>query len=243
MRAYLPEESDNIEIGTKALLMDGRLRINATIFHNSYENQQLTVGRIVNGQPTADLINAQEATLQGLELEILARLGDSLTLSFTGGYIEGEYDEFTVDDNVTDPLTLEESIVERDLSDTEFGNDGSSVSADISLLHEMQVPFGGSLTSSIGYSFKDDTYYTLVNTPSSKADSYWLLDARFTWHLENDKTSISLWGTNLTDKDFVDNMLNQSGDVEIGGIDPSLGMTADYWGDPRRYGLEVRHSF
>ena len=38
-------------------------------------------------------------------------------------------------------------------------------------------------------------------------------------------------------------MLNQSGDVEIGGINPSLGMNIDYWGEPSRWGVEVRHSF
>ena len=101
----------------------------------------------------------------------------------------------------------------------------------------------GVVTSSIGYSFKDDQFYTLENTPSSKADSYWLLDARVTWTLPNGQTTVSLWGTNLTDKEYVTNMINQSGDVEIGGVDPSLSMTADYWGDPRRFGLEVRHSF
>ena len=74
-------------------------------------------------------------------------------------------------------------------------------------------------------------------------DSYWLTDARVTWHLTNGQTSVSLWSSNLTDEDYVTNMINQSGDTEIGGIDGSLGMTADYWGDPRRVGLELRHSF
>lgn len=242
MRAYLPENSDNWEIGVKADLFDGRARLNATAFHNSYENQQLTVGRVVDGQPTADLINAQEATLQGVELEFLAELTANLSLAVSAGYIEGEYDKFTVQDNLIDPVTLEESIVTRDLSSIEFGNDGDEISADISLLHNMELEIG-SLSSSIGFSFKDDQYYTLMNTPSSKEDSYWVLDARITLSLPNDQTTISLWGTNLTDEDYVTNMLNQSGDTEIGGTDPSLGMTADYWGDPRRYGLEVRHRF
>ncbi len=242
MRAYLPEESDNFEFGTKALLLDGKLRLNATMFHNTYENQQLTVGRIVDGQPTADLINAQEATLVGVELELLAQLTDSLSLIVSAGYIEGDYDKFTVEDNVIDPATLEESIVVRDLSDVEFGNDGDTLSADISFLHQASFSFGD-ISTSIGFSFTGDTYYTLLNTPSSKVDSYWLTDARVTWHLTNGQTSVSLWGTNLADEDYVTNMINQSGDIEIGGIDGSLGMTADYWGDPRRVGLEVRHSF
>ncbi|MEK9824122.1 MAG: TonB-dependent receptor, partial [Gammaproteobacteria bacterium] len=242
MRPYLPEESDNWEFGTKSTLLDGRLRVNATIFHNTYENQQLTVSRIVDGQPTADLINAQEATLQGLELEILARLTDRLSMMITGGYLEGEYDEFTVEDNIIDPATLVESIVTRDLSDIEFGDNGDEVSFDISFLHQASFKFGD-ITTSVGFSFKDDQYYSLLNTPSSKEDSYWLTDARITWHLTNGQTSISLWGTNLTDEVYVAGMLNQSGDTEIGGTDPSLGMTAVYWGDPRRYGLELRHSF
>ena len=242
MRPYLPEESDNWEFGTKSTLLDGRLRVNATIFHNTYENQQLTVSRIVDGQPTADLINAQEATLQGLEFEILTRLADRLSMMITGGYLEGEYDEFTVEDNIINPATLVESIVTRDLSDIEFGDNGDEVSLDISFLHQASFKFGD-ITTSVGFSFKDDQYYSLENTPSSKEDSYWLTDARITWHLTNGKTSISLWGTNLTDEEYVAGMLNQSGDTEIGGTDPSLGMTAVYWGDPRRYGLELRHSF
>ena len=242
MRAYLPEESDNWEFGVKADLLDSQLRVNASVFINDYTNQQLTVGRLVDGQPTADLINAQEATIKGLELEVLAALTDTLSLAISAGYIEGEYDKFTVEDNIIDPVTLAESTVVRDLSGIEFGNDGDEVSADISLLHQASFDFGV-VTTSIGYSFKDDQFYTLENTPSSKADSYWLLDARVTWTLPNGQTTVSLWGTNLTDKEYVTNMINQSGDVEIGGVDPSLSMTADYWGDPRRFGLEVRHSF
>lgn len=243
MRPFLPEVSDNIELGVKSDLFDNRLRLNATIFHNSYENQQVTVGRIVNGQPTADLINAKEATLTGIEFDLIARLTDSLSLSMSGGYLEGDYDQFTIDDNVTDPLTLEESIVVRDLSGVEFGNNGSEKSFDISLLHQLPMGSRGDITSSLGYSFKDDAYYTLMNTPSSFEPSYWLLDGRVTWNLANGSTRISLWGTNLTDEEYVDTMLDQSGDIAVGGIDPSLGMTAVYWGSPRRIGLDITHAF
>ena len=38
-------------------------------------------------------------------------------------------------------------------------------------------------------------------------------------------------------------MLDQAGDVQIGGTDPSLGMVADYWGVPRRLGVEFRRDF
>lgn len=231
MRAYLPEISDNFEFGAKTLLLDGRLRLNATAFFNEYQNQQIMVSRIVNGQPVADLLNAQQATITGIELDILGQLSDNLAVAMTAGYLEGEYDEFMIDDNTTD------------LSDVKFGNNGSEVSFDVSVLHYLNLPQGGDITSSIGYSFNDEQYASLKNTPSSKIDSYWLLDARLTWNLANDQTRISLWGSNLLDEVYVSAMLSQSGDTEVGGTNKSLGMTADYWGAPRSIGLEISHNF
>ena len=38
-------------------------------------------------------------------------------------------------------------------------------------------------------------------------------------------------------------MLHQVGDLEAGGVDFSLGMIADYWGQPRRLGLDWRKNF
>ncbi|MGI9322835.1 MAG: hypothetical protein ACR2PJ_04545, partial [Pseudomonadales bacterium] len=168
---------------------------------------------------------------------------DTLSIAATAGYLEGEYNEFSVVDNLTDPVTLLPTPTLRDLSHVGFGNDGDNMTFDVSLMHEMSLSAGGTLASTIGFSFTDEQYYTLENTPSSRTDSYWLIDARITWHLANDKTSISLWSTNLADEGYVANMINQSGTTEIGGTDPSLGMSADYWGDPRRVGFEVRQVF
>ena len=102
---------------------------------------------------------------------------------------------------------------------------------------------GSDIQSTIGISYRDEEDYTLENVPSSLADDYELVDARITWNLADGQSSISLWGTNLTDEDYVNNMLSQSGDIEIGGTNFSLGMTADYWGQPRRYGIEYRRDF
>ena len=247
MRAYEPEVSDNYEFGFKSEFFNSKLRVNASAFINDYQNQQLTVGRVVNGQATADLINAQEAQIKGLELEVLGQLTDALSIAISAGYIEGDYKKFTVDDNAietnSDTGEITEVIVVRDLSDVEFGNNGDELSFDVSLLHIMDLGNNGDITSSLGYSYKDDQYSTLRNTPSSFEPSYWLLDSRVTWNLPNGKTHISLWGTNLTDEEYVDTQINQSGDLAVGGTDPSLGMTAVYWGAPQRFGLEVRHTF
>jgi len=245
MRPYLPEISDNLELGFKSTLRDGKVRLNATYFNNSYENQQLTVGRLVNGQPTADLINAQEATLNGIEVEMIAQLNDSWSMTLAYGHLEGEYDKFTVEDNVYSTVNgvITESIVTRDLSSIEFGNGGESDTLDVSFIHTTSLPAGGDLVSVIGATRKDDQYFSLENTPSSFTPGYTLLDGRIMWNFPDGVTTVSFWGKNLTDKEYIYNMLNQAGDKEIGGTDPSLGMVADYWGAPRRLGVEFRRDF
>ena len=74
-------------------------------------------------------------------------------VSSTGGYLSGEYTEFTVQDNIYDPVTLEERIVTRDLSTLDFGNGGSEVSFDVSMLHVNELSSGGDVTTSIGYGY------------------------------------------------------------------------------------------
>ena len=246
MRPFLPEISDNIEIGFKSTLRDGKVRLNGTFFNNSYENQQLTVGRLVDGQPTADLINAQEATLNGIEIEVLAQLSESWSMTLAYGHLEGEYDEFTVEDNVYITAadgSLVESIVTRDLSSIEFGNGGDTDTLDISFIHTTSLQSGGDLVSVIGATIKDDQYFTLENTPSSFTPGYTLVDGRINWNLSDGVTTISFWGKNLTDKEYIYNMLDQAGTIQIGGTDPGLGMVADYWGAPRRVGIEFRRDF
>ena len=246
MRRFLPETSDNFELGMKGEFFDNRLRVNATMFNTSYENQQVTVGRIVNGTPIADLVNAQEATLEGMEFEILAQLTDSLVLSAMVATFEGEYDKFLIQDNLTITNadgSLSTQQVERDITSTGFGGNDDRLTWDLSLIHSYYLSDGSDIQSTIGISYHDEEDYTLENVPSSVADDYELVDARISWNLADGQSSISLWGTNLTDEDYVNTMLSQSGDIEIGGTNFSLGMTADYWGQPRRYGIEYRRKF
>ena len=216
------------------------------MFSTSYENQQVTVGRIVNGTPIADLVNAQEATLEGMEFEILAQLTDSLVLSAMVATFEGEYDEFIIQDNTSVANadgSLSTIVVERDISDTGFGGNDDRLTWDLSLMHTYDLGDGSDIQSTIGISYHDEENYTLEDVPSSVADDYELVDARITWNLADGQSSIALWGTNLTDEDYVNTMLSQSGDIEIGGTNFSLGMTTDYWGQPRRYGIEYRRNF
>jgi iron complex outermembrane receptor protein len=115
MKPFLPEVSDNYEVGFKSTLRDGTVRLNATYFSTIYKNQQITVGRVIDGQPTADIVNANEADLSGLEFELAAQLTDNLALTMTYGLLDGEYNDFNVVDTLYDPATFVSTDVLRDL--------------------------------------------------------------------------------------------------------------------------------
>ncbi len=244
MKAFLPEVSDNYEAGFKSTLRDGTVRLNGTYFSNTYENQQITVGRVIDGQPTADIINAKEASIEGIEIELLAQLSESWAMTMTFGFMDGKYNSFTVDDYSYDPTTFVTTITQRDLSDTPFGysgDNGKSHTFDMALIHTQALSSGANVVSQLGLTKRDNSWGTLRHTPGSDLPGYNLVDGRIAFSLPDGVTTITLWGTNLTDKEYRSGMLWQGGDPEIG--DPSLGMAADYWGQPRRFGIEWRRDF
>ena len=118
---------------------------NVNAFFNDYENQQITVSRIQNGQPTADLINAQKATLKGVEMEMQATPMANLYLTASMGYISGEYDEFTTTDTrlvgVAPNIVSEEFINDFGYLDFPSGSNWSLHAA-----YEIPIDNGGMVT-------------------------------------------------------------------------------------------------
>ena len=232
MRPFEPEISGNWEGGVKSTWMDDRVMVNLTAFHNSYENQQITVGRLVDGNPTADLINAQDATLYGVEGEVRAELPAGFYALGTFGWMDGEYDEFTVQDNAI--VNLQEVIITRDLSETEIVR-GAPYTYSIAIGRNQVMAGGSSLNTQVGWAFRGRTFNTLETSRSSRQGKYGLLDARASWALPNGQTTVSLWGTNLLDRVYYPTAV----DLSVG--DSRSGTITRYWGEPRRFGVEISH--
>ncbi|MBX3705744.1 MAG: TonB-dependent receptor [Pseudomonadales bacterium] len=233
MRPYEPEVSKNWEAGLKSTWLDRRLVFNLTAFHNTYENQQLTVGRLVEGQPTADLINAQEAALYGAEAEITFMPTPDWLFTGAFGWIDGEYDQFLVQDNLVDE-NFNPIIVTRDLSDADIIR-GPPYTLSVSAAYTAALAGGHELVSQVGWYQRGRMYNTLETFSISKQEGYGLLDARITWRLPNGQTRVSLWGTNLLDKEYFQTAIDLSG----GGL--GTGTVTKYWAQPRRFMLEISH--
>ena len=75
----LPETTDNYEVGIKTTLADGRVRLNASAFHIDYSNQQFTF--IVAEAPFRSTTNIPSTNINGLEIELMAAVTESLEIS------------------------------------------------------------------------------------------------------------------------------------------------------------------
>ncbi len=82
------EEVLSYEVGMKVALFDNRARLNLGVFNASVDNQQLTaVGGTANFN---SLLNADETSLRGFEVDLEAYLSDQLLVTFGTGYNKTE---------------------------------------------------------------------------------------------------------------------------------------------------------
>ena len=235
MRPFDPETSDNWEFGMKSIWFDRSLQLNLTAFFTDYRNQQITVSRIVGGLPTADLINAQQASLQGTEAELRWVPGENWQLTAALGTLGGHYDEFSIQDNAVDPETQQPIVITRDLSDSEFVRN-PDYTLSLSGSYTFYLSDGGQVAAQLGISQFGRSYSTLETLEISKQEPYALVDGRVTWTLSNQNTSMAFYGRNLTDEMYF-------GALDLsGGLSPTHTVTK-YWGAPQRFGLEVTHNF
>ena len=138
------------------------------------------------------------------------------------GILDGEYDEFTVEDNLTDPVTGQEIIVTRDLKDTEVVR-LAPVTYSVAVGNHRALGNGGTLNAQLGWAFRGRTYNTLETQRSSRQGKYGLLDGRVVWTLPNGQTSIALWGSNLLDREYYGAAIDLTGGSRRPAPTPSTG--------------------
>lgn len=84
----------NYELGVRTELLDGRLRLNVSVFYLEWENLQMEAFRFLTpGDLSSNFeqtINIEDAEASGVEVEFLAAVGDRLKLSGALGYLDTE---------------------------------------------------------------------------------------------------------------------------------------------------------
>jgi iron complex outermembrane receptor protein len=107
---FQPEYVKNYEAGLKADWLDKRLRTNIAAFYMANKNLQQTLGLDANNPTVATTINANSATIKGVEVEVIAKISNRLRINGSVTYLDAKYDSMFA----IDPLYPELGL--RDLS-------------------------------------------------------------------------------------------------------------------------------
>ncbi|MEZ5512692.1 MAG: TonB-dependent receptor [Steroidobacteraceae bacterium] len=223
-----PETNWSYELGIKADWLDRRLRTNAAVFRNEYEGLQFGVTTPDGG---FGRINAGDATIEGVELELTAVPLDGLELNASVGLLDSKYTKWTAALSTCTSqggLTTIEQYLALPLKQAPDWS--YRVGANYS--HDMGER--GVVSFGADYSAKDDHYNNLCASEGIRVKDYEFVNAQVRWENASGKMLIALAGNNLADAE-----------VFNGGFDfaRSLGFAAGYLYAPRTWSLSLRYEF
>lgn len=216
---YNEEVVDAIEAGVKTTLFDNRLRVNAAVFRNGYDDLQRTV---LDSSGTQATLNAATATVRGLELETVWLVNDNLVVEASAGWTDAAYDEFQhVEDITGKPASAFNFVMAPEFN--------SSVATTYSL----DLDDVGSLDFRLSYAFVNDTFANDTNT--APLSQYELWDASVTFNNTAGDVRVALFGRNLKDEVYYAFGTDFSAS--------SLSVKSNWLTPPRTYGLQFTYEF
>jgi iron complex outermembrane receptor protein len=187
---YDPEVVDNSELGVKSEFLDHRLRLNASVFFMKYKDKQEDVdvpAPIGTGRENRT-INAAEAEMKGVEIDLTARVAPGLTLGGNVGYLDAKYKKFLADTN-------NDGIIDD--------NTRLKLRRSPKWTYTASANYETNIGSGTGW-VQTDLHYvgpheiTFLNNPALHNDGQYLLDASLNYKISD--TQISIFGRNLLEE-------------------------------------------
>lgn len=191
------ETADTFETGIKVMMLDDRMRFNATGFYYDYQDLQAFTQANVNGLPLSALTNAGGADIYGFEAELTWRPADGLDVSLGLGWLDTSTKDFFSFEGLT---SGGEPIIE-DLSGAELVL-APRINANGLIRHFSQIG-SGQLIAQIDFSYSDSYFFDTDNAPLDVSDSTVLWNGRLAWRFPGERFEIALFGRNITDEQKV----------------------------------------
>jgi iron complex outermembrane receptor protein len=199
------------EVGVKSLMADGRFLLNGAVFYGDYTDIQVSTFTSYDsdgdGEDDAffgNFLNAGDATVQGVELEYSWASASWFGLGGFLAYLDAAPDEF-LDEN-------QDGFVDTQVI-TNAPEWTGAIRANVDF-----PAFGGLITGSVGYNYRDDSVLTNEGGPYPGQptrpleplvqSSYGLLDAWISWLSPKAHWRIGVSGKNLTDEEYITNGYN-----------------------------------
>lgn len=227
-----PEYVQHVELGIKTTPAPGAT-LNLAIYHTGIKDYQTQVQTAEPGVNRGYLANAEKVRILGAELEGSSRLGRHFSVNGGVAYSEGIYVSFK-----NAPVPLEETGAPSAYKDISGGQLPGISKWAVTLGGEYATPanfFGNPAKFFIAA----DSYYRSGFSSSASPsqylniDGYALLNARIGFRTTKTGLSAFVWGRNLLNKDYFEQLLPASG---------GAGHYAAVLGDPRTFGITLRYA-
>lgn len=221
---FEPERVMNYEIGMKGEFLQQRLRANVALFYSQYKDLQLQSFDL-NGLPATATANARN---RGVELEIMARLTDRLTVRGGASITDPEYVRYiSQQPGFSDPAHT------FDMSGKRIGG---MPSRDANFMLDYRLPVAARGTLSLQADVVHSGDITTEFGSTLWAPSYTKGDVRVIWEPLSGSWTLTGWVNNVTDE------LYYRGGGPLAKYNTDI-IRLGLISDPRSYGVSVMLRF
>lgn len=192
VNGYDPETVDAWEVGLKGSLGD-RFFFSSALFHNQYEDQQVTT-QVPAGASIASFVdNVGSSTFTGAEVEGRWQIFDSLAANFAVGWLDSKFERFLRYNLLTAQY--------EDISSQVVLQNAPEWTGYLGLTWTGNV-MGGNLAITPSASYRGDFSMFEFPNPILDQQAYTLVDLSVVWTAPSDRWMVGIHGKNLTDEEY-----------------------------------------
>jgi len=217
--AYNPEEVTSFEFGFKGSI-NNSTSLNASVFRYDYSDFQVL--QVIGIQTVTR--NAGDATVNGLEIESVSEINDSLSITTGLTLLDATYGAFENVNGVEPQLGVQQL-------EGNYLSNSPKVSLNLGLNYFQNIESGGSLTYRANASYKSKMYFSEFN--EFPQDTYTVVDLNIIWESADETLRSRFFIKNLTDENYISGYLSSA----------TGGGRFGQWGTPRILGVEVSRNF
>jgi iron complex outermembrane receptor protein len=219
---YSPETLEASEIGFKSTFSGGSTTLRAAAFQYDYSDFQILQVKDF----AANYLNADDAEITGMELELTSVLNDSWMVNAGLTLLETEYGEFLQEDlSVFDGVKVQ--IAGNPL------NNAPQASLILGVTYDTILSSGSKLSLSVDGAYRSRVYFREFGNVDDSQEGYTIVNFNANWVSADEDYAARFFVSNLTDKAHVTGMY---------ALQTTYGRQGT-WNMPRQAGFEITKFF
>lgn len=213
LQPFRSEKLYAYEVGFKSNVIDNTLRFNAAAFYYDYRDLQVFVFDTSGIIPVQRKLNAGNAEIYGLEIELQAQPSRNFSAFVNASLLHARYKDFIA-------LAAEDYSGNTLVNAPEYSLSGGFV---------LTQPLAGdrALRLRVDGSFQSQIFLTPDNAQANRVKPYGIANARLSWLSAGEKLELAVWGKNITGTRYVNY------------VSPVVTMDQLNYNDPATFGVQA----